>query len=90
MEISSFANQEIQITSVYFRNNSGEQRLQSYPKRMVYEGREYTFMEDGLRYLVRKGQQLVRLFDVSDGQNSYRLRLDDTNHWTLVGVKAVA
>lgn len=90
MEISSFANPEIQITSVYFRNKPGQQHLQSYPKRMVYEGREYTFMEDGLRYLVRKGQQLVKLFDVSDGQNAYRLRLDDADHWTLVGIKAIA
>ncbi len=90
MEISSFANPEIQITSVYFRNKPGQQRLQSYPKRMVYQGQEYTFMEDGLRYLVHKGQQLINLFDVTDGQNSYRLRLDDTDHWTLVGMKAVA
>lgn len=90
MEISSFANPEIQITSVYFRRSKAEQRLQSYPKRMVYEGQEYTFLEDGLRYLVHKGQQLIKLFDVSDGQNSYRLRLDSANHWTLVGKKAVA
>ncbi len=88
MEISTFSTQEIQITSVYFRNNSTEKRFESYPKRMVYGGREYTFLESGMRYLVQKGQQLVKLFDVSDGQTQYRLRLDDTNHWTLVGMKA--
>lgn len=88
MEISTFNEQEIQITSVYFRNNPTKQRFESYPKRMVYGGREYTFLEDSLRYLVQKGQDLIRLFDVSDGENSYRLRLDSTNHWTLVGMKA--
>ncbi len=90
MEVSSFANPEIQITSVYFRNTLSDRRFESYPKRMVYEGREYTFMEDGLRYLIHKGQQLIKLFDVTDGENSYRLRLDDTDHWTLVTMKAVA
>lgn len=88
MEIATFGEQEIQITSVYFRNNPAKQRLESYPKRMVYGDREYTFMEDGLRYLVQKGQQLIQLFDVSDGHTKYRLRLDDTEHWTLVGMKA--
>jgi hypothetical protein len=88
MEISTFSTQEIQITSVYFRNNPGGKRFESYPKRMIYGGREYTFLESGMRYLVRKGQQLVRLFDVSDGQTQYRLRVDNDNRWTLVGMKA--
>ena len=87
MEISSFTNQEVEITSVYFRNSSNE-HIKSYPKRMVYEGREYTFIEDGLRYLINTSQQLVKLFDVSDGKAQYRLRQDETNNWTLVGIKA--
>ena len=90
MEISTFSEQEIQITSVYFRHKSGAQRLQSYPKRMVYDGREYTFMESGIRYLVQKGQELIRLFDMSDGQAVYRLRLDGNNRWSLVNKKALA
>ncbi len=78
MNISTYDQHEVQITSVYFRNNGDQRRFESYPKRMVYEGREYTFMEDGLRYLVRKGQQLVKLFDVTDGENSYRRPNDDS------------
>ncbi len=92
MNISTFGEtfneQEIQITSVYFRNNPAKQRFESYPRRMVYGGREYTFAENGLRYLIKKGQQLIRLFDVSDGETNYRLRVDESNHWTLVGMKA--
>jgi hypothetical protein len=84
-------NNEIEIVAVYFRNHpEGDQRFESYPKRMVYEGREYTFLEDGLRYLIKRGQQLIQLFDVSDGQNQYRLKLDEANHWSLIGKKAVA
>lgn len=87
MEISTFDTREIQITSVYFRNKPDGQRFESYPKRMVYQGREYTFLESGMRYLVHKGQQLIKLFDVSDGQTQYRLRLEGDNQWTLVGMK---
>lgn len=88
MEISNFTNQNVEITSVYFRPNRTQGRFESYPKRMVYDGREYTFLESGMRYLVQKGQQLVKLFDVSDGQVQYRLRLDGDS-WTLVGMKGV-
>jgi hypothetical protein len=90
MQISSFANPEVEITSVYFRKTNNKQRVESYPKRMIYEGREYSFLEDGLRYLIKTGKDLIRLFDVSDGQTQYRLRLDEANHWTLVGVKAAS
>jgi hypothetical protein len=89
MTISNFNETEIQITSVQFRSNPKAQRLESYPKRMVMDGREYTFV-DGIRYLVQKGQELINLFDMSDGERQYRLRLDEGNHWTLVGMKAVA
>jgi hypothetical protein len=90
MEITTFNDKEIEITSVYFRSGGNKQRLESYPKRMVYDGREYAFLESGMRYLVQKGQQLIKLFDVSDGQNNYRLRLDGQNRWTLVDMKAAA
>lgn len=80
---------EVQITAVTFRSNSevpGGARLESYPRRMVYDGREYTFVELGMRYLVQKGQELVKLFDVSDGQSLFRLRCE-ADHWTLVNMK---
>jgi len=81
-------NTDIQITSVYFRGQAG-QRLESYPKRMVMDGREYNFAESGIRYLVQKGQELVRLFDMSDGQTQFRLRQDDDNRWSLITMKVV-
>jgi hypothetical protein len=80
-------NQDIEITALYFRSTPNKQQLESYPRRMVWGGREYSFVESGMHYLVRKGQQLVKLFDVSDGSNSYRLRLEG-NRWTLVSMKA--
>lgn len=85
----SASTQEIEITSLYFRNKPREHRLESYPKQMIYDGREYNFVESGMQYLVRKGQQLIKLFDVSDGDQLYRLRLED-DQWTLVNIKAGA
>lgn len=80
---------EIQITALGFRNNPADKHLESYPRRMVLEGREYTFIDSGMRYLIKKGQQLIRLFDVSDGSTQYRLRLDGENRWTLVNMRAL-
>lgn len=37
--------QEIQIASVRFRHNAGQIRFESYPKRLVYKGREYILAE---------------------------------------------
>ncbi|MEK7059739.1 MAG: hypothetical protein AAB971_03215 [Patescibacteria group bacterium] len=90
MKIANFDNQNIEITAVYFRGDRDQRRFESYPRRMVMNGQEYTFLESGMRYLVQKGQQLIRLFDVSDGQTEYRLRVDNNNHWTLVNMKAGA
>jgi hypothetical protein len=91
METTFFSAQEIQITSVQFREAlSGSHELESYPRRMVYEGREVSFIETGMRYLIKKGAELIKLFDVSDGETQYRLRLDGQNHWTLIGKKVLA
>ncbi len=89
METAYFTNKEVEITSVYFRGNQRKQRLESYPKKMIYDGKEYSFIEGGIRYLVNRGHSFIKLFDVSDGNSEYRLRLDEANHhWTLVGIKS--
>jgi len=78
-------NKEVIVPEMYFRaHDQGRGDLKSYPRRMEYEGREYTFM-DGLRYLVQKGQQLVQVFDMTDGAKDYRLKFDTlARSWTLV------
>lgn len=82
---SRIIKEEVNVTSVYFRPG---RRLKGFPKRMEYEGCEYTFVESGLRYLVRKGQQLIEIFDMTDGVHDYRLQFDETdNIWTLIGIR---
>lgn len=72
---------EVNVPELYFKN---EGRLTAFPRRVELDGREYTFM-DGLRYLVQKGQQLIQVFDMTDGARDYRLQFDDSRRsWTLV------
>jgi hypothetical protein len=89
MNIVDFSEQEVEITAVYFRAERGQTSVASFPRRMMLDGREYTFSRDSWRYQVQKGQELVQLFDVSDGQSRYRLRLGPTKHWTLVNIKSM-
>lgn len=77
-------NKEVSVTAVYFR---GHGAVKSFPKRMEYDGREYTFAESGLRYLIHKGQRLIQIFDMTDGMAHYRLKFNDgDNLWTLVDI----
>ena len=82
-------NEEVAVTGWYFRPAKSRGRnIKGYPKRMEYEGREYTFVESGLRYLIQKGQQLVEVFDMTDGSQDFRLKFDPAAHvWTLVGMR---
>jgi len=72
---------EVIVPEVYFQDDG---RLRTYPRRMEYEGREYTFRE-GLRSLIQKGQEMIQIFDMTDGARDYRLQFDDAQRsWMLV------
>jgi hypothetical protein len=83
--MTAITDQEIEITALYFRARN-QKPMESYPRQMVYKGREYTFAEAGIRYLVKKGQEIIRLIDMSDGTDTFRLRCDN-NRWILVGMR---
>ncbi|HET8709439.1 MAG TPA: hypothetical protein VFL85_04120 [Candidatus Saccharimonadales bacterium] len=78
-------NKEVNVSAYYFR--SRRPGMRTFPKRIELDGTEYTFAENGLGYLVRKGTEIVRLFDMSDGNNTFRLR-NSGSQWTLIGMKA--
>ncbi len=76
-------NENVNITALAFRNNRD---FATQPKRMEYRGSTYTFMS-GLQYLIKKGDQIMRIFDMTDGNTTYRLRSDDAQcNWTLVAI----
>ena len=75
-------NQIVNVNAFYFQNGRD---FRSFPKQIEFGTTRFTF-EDGLQYLVRKGQHVIRLFDMTDGHTTYRLRLED-DIWTLVGTR---
>ena len=76
-------NQEIEINAYRFVNRKG---VTGVPRTITVENQRYSFIDTGLQYLIQKGQHLIRLFDMTDGQQVFRLRLED-GQWTLVNVK---
>lgn len=77
-------NQEIEINAYQFINRRG---VKGVPRTITVQNQRYSFVDAGLQYLIQKGQHLIRLFDMTDGQRVFRLRLED-NQWTLVNIKA--
>lgn len=80
---SYFFNKEVTIDAVYFRNQNG---LTGYPKHMVMDGKGITF-KSGLQRLQTEGQRIVKLFEMTDGNNEYQLKLDpNARSWQLLRI----
>jgi len=77
-------NKEVEINAFTFTNKND---FRSIPRTITVDDQRYSFIDTGLRYLVQQGQHLIRLFDMTDGQNTYRLKNEDDS-WTLVNIKS--
>ncbi|MFO0882279.1 MAG: hypothetical protein U0491_02410 [Candidatus Saccharimonadales bacterium] len=74
---------EVSVTAVYFGNGA---QFKTFPRQIELEGTTYTFSE-GLQLLVQKGQELVKIFDMTDGTARYRLRNDVSERtWRLMSI----
>lgn len=76
MTTKQFINQEVSVTSYNFQ---GTNNLRTVPKQISYNNQRVTFIDSGMRYILKKGQEITELFDMSDGQNNYRLKVDETS-----------
>lgn len=76
-------NKSAEINSFYF--TSGTQ-FKSFPKEITVDQTRYIF-RDGLQFLVQRGQDVIRLFDMTDGIKTYRLR-QHQGVWTLVSLQS--
>lgn len=75
-------NAPVSVNAYYFAGRE----MKTFPKQIEYSGQAITFAS-GLRYLVRKGAEAVRLFDMSDADGlTYRLQ-QQGNSWTLLATK---
>lgn len=75
-------NEAVNISAWYFTNR---RKLSTYPKRMEWGGQSYTF-RDGLQYCITKAGNVTRIFDMTDGQQGYRLQCAGDTNWTLVAI----
>ncbi len=79
----SYVNETVSVNAFYFTGREGQ--IKTFPRSLELNNKNLTFT-DGLQYLVQKGQHIVRLFDMEDGEQTYRLRLEN-DIWTLVGTR---
>jgi hypothetical protein len=75
-------NEKVEVTALGFRKN-----LATYPKRIEFRGKTYSFIDAGLRCLVKSSGLMAEIFTLSDGEADYRLRRDNsTSVWTLLSI----
>ncbi len=81
-------NKEVNIVAFYFRNST--RRLRCFPKRMEYNGKRIEFSETGLVHPTKKGQRMIHVFDMTDGNSDYRLEFDAQElSWKLVAITEI-
>lgn len=80
--MTQIINAPVNVNAYYFTGKE----MKTFPRSIEYSDRAITF-RSGLRYLVQRGTEALRLFDMSgeDGL-TYRLQQNGDN-WTLVGMK---
>jgi hypothetical protein len=83
MDQATQINKDVNIVAYYFKNST--QRLRCFPKRMEYEGKTVNFTETGLVHPTKKGQRMIHVFDMTDGNADYRLEFDAQDlSWKLI------
>jgi len=76
-------NSIVNVNSFYFHRG---RQFRSFPRQIEFGNTRCTF-KDGFQYLVQSGGRMIRLFDMTDGHTTYRLRNED-DQWVLVGTRA--
>lgn len=75
---------EINVTSFYFKDS------RVFPRQIELDDGQLNFLETGLRCLVQRGQDLIQIFNMSDGDKLYRLSFEPGNRtWKLLSSRAL-
>lgn len=80
--MKNIINTPVTITSMGFGRD-----MRVVPRRMEYEGQSIKFIDNGLRAVIRKGEEIAHVFTMSDGNRDFRLRSDSHGgSWTLLSI----
>ena len=72
----------VAVTSIRFGKD-----FEPVPKRIEFEGRTINFIDEGLRFCIKHGGEITRLFDLTDGESLFRLKLEaKTLTWNLQSI----
>lgn len=75
-------NQPVNVNAYYFTGRE----MKTFPRQIEYGGDTISFAT-GLRYLIQKGSEALRVFDMSASDGlTYRLQQQGDN-WTLLATK---
>lgn len=71
------------VTAIRFARN-----FEAVPKRIEFEGRTINFVDEGLRFCIKRGEDITKLFDLSDGESLFRLKLEANRTWNLLSISS--
>lgn len=72
----------VAVTAIRFGKN-----FETVPRRIEFEGRTISFVDEGLRYCIKRGNEITRMFDLSDGESLFRLRQEPSSlNWNLLSI----
>lgn len=73
-------NNKVSVTALGF-----DRDMHAYPRRIEVEGITHSFIDAGLRTVVKSGEKITRIFTMTDGSRNYHLR-SSGSEWTLLDV----
>ena len=72
----------VSVTAIRFGKN-----FEPVPRRIEFEGRTINFIDEGLRFCIKQGSDIVRLFDLTDGESLFRLKQEGVSStWNLQSI----
>jgi hypothetical protein len=78
-------NERVDIVPLFYAN--APERTLCVPWKMRYRNQEIVFTVFGMRHPTSKGKRMIHVFDMSDGNNDYRIEFDSEHlTWTLVNM----
>jgi len=76
-------NERVDIVPIYYAHSS--ELSICVPWKMRYRNQEIIFTKLGMRHPTSKGKRMIHVFDMTDGNNDYRLEFDaERLTWILV------
>lgn len=75
-------NKIVDVNSFYFAKGRS---FKSFPARITMDNQQFSF-KSGLQMMIHRGEEVIRVFSMTDGLTNYRLRREN-DQWTLIGLE---